>query len=88
MLDSRSARDGAAIRRCASQNDITMLTYFVSARGIGDASTEDLVKMLTEAKLFRLLDPEKPRTSVMKFEDSTGEEFFSINVVVGDEEGL
>ena len=67
---------------------ITMLTYFVSARGIEDASTEDLVRMLTEAKLFRLLDPEKPRTSVMKFEDSTGEEFFSINVVVGDEEGL
>ena len=67
---------------------ITMLTYFVSAKGIEDASTEDLVKMLTDAKLFRLLDPEKPRTSVMKFEDSTGEEFFSINVVVGDEEGL
>ena len=46
---------------------ITMLTYFVSARGIEDASTEDLVRMLTEAKLFRLLDPDKPRTSVMKF---------------------
>lgn len=66
---------------------ITMLTYFVSVNGMEDASTEDLVRMLTDAKLFRLYDPEHPRTSVMKFEDSNGNVFFSVNVVAGDENG-
>ena len=65
---------------------ITMMTYFVSARGIENAATEDLVKMLTDAHLFRLLDPENPRTSAMKFEDDTGEVFWSINVTVGVED--
>ena len=71
---------------CWATNGITMLTYFVSTIGIENATTEDLVKMLTDAGLFRLLDPENPRTSVMKFEDDHGNEFFSINVVVGVED--
>ena len=65
---------------------ITMLTYFVSTIGIEDATTEELVKKLTDARLFRLYDPEHPRTSVMKFEDDNGNEFFSINVTVGIED--
>lgn len=71
---------------CWATNGITMLTYFVSAIGMEDASTEDLVKLLTDARLFRLLDPEHPRTSVMKFEDDRGNVFFSINVTVGIED--
>ena len=67
-------------------NGITMLTYFVSTIGIEDATTEELVKMLTDAGLFRLYDPEHPRTSVMKFEDDSGNEFFSVNVTVGVED--
>ena len=67
---------------------ITMMTYFVSVKGIEDATTEDLVKMLTDAGLLRLPDPENPRTSVMKFEDSTGEVFYSINVTVGADDDL
>ena len=73
---------------CWATCGITMLTYIVSTRGIEDASTEDLVRMLTDAHLFRLLDPGNPRTSVMKFEDDTGNEFYSINVTVGIEDDL
>ena len=73
---------------CWATCGITMLTYFVSTRGIEDASTEDLVRMLTDAHLFRLLNPGNPRTSVMKFEDDTGNEFYSINVTVGIEDDL
>lgn len=69
-------------------NGITMLTYFVSVKGIENATTEELVKMLTDEHLFRLLDPDNPRTSVMKFEDDTGEVFYSINVPVGVEDDL
>ena len=71
---------------CWATCGITILTYFVSAIGLEDASTEELVKLLTDAGLFRLFDPENPSASVMKFEDSRGNEFFSINVTVGDEE--
>ena len=73
---------------CWATNGITMLTYFVSTRGIEDASTEDLVRMLTDAHLFRLLDPGNPRTAVMKFEDDTGNEFYSINVTAVVEDDL
>ncbi len=65
---------------------ITMLTYFISADGIGDATVEDLLGMLTGAGLFRLLDPKQPRTSARKFTDENGNVFFSVNVAVGDEE--
>ncbi len=71
---------------CWASSGITMMTYFVSTVGIEEATTEDLVKLLTGAKLFRLLDPAHPRTSVMKFEDDNGNEFFSINVTVGMED--
>ena len=63
-----------------------MLTYFVSVIGMEDASVVDLVKLLTDAHLFRLRDPDYPRTSVMKFEDDNGNVFFSINVMVGIED--
>lgn len=71
-----------------ASNGVTMLTYFVSAEGIENATTGDLVKMLTDAHLFCLLDPENPRTSVMKFEDDHGNVFFSINVTAGTEDDL
>ena len=71
---------------CWASNGITMLTYFVSTEGMENATTEDLVKLLTDAHLFRLLDPENPRTAVMKFEDDSGNEFFSVNVTAGMED--
>ena len=73
---------------CWATCGITMLTYFVSTKGIEDASTEDLVRMLTEAGLFRVVDPKGPGTMVMKFEDDHGNEFYSINVTVGVEDEL
>ena len=71
---------------CWAANGITMLTYFVSVIGMEDASAEDLVKLLTDARLFRLRDPENPRTSVMKYEDDHENVFFSINVIAGIED--
>ena len=71
---------------CWATGGITMLTYFLSTTGIENASTPDLLKVLTDKGLFRLYDPEKPRTAVMKFDDSYGNEFFSVNVTVGVED--
>ena len=67
---------------------ITMLTYFVCTRGIEEMKTGDLIRMLEEAKLFRLRDPENPRAEVMRFEEDGGNAFYSVNIVCGDEEGV
>ena len=72
---------------CWASCGITMLTYFVSTEGIEDARDRDLAGMLTGAGLLRFLDPEHNHTSAMKFTDENGNEFFSINIKVGDEEG-
>ena len=71
---------------CWAQGGITMLTYFISAQGIGNASKEDLLNMLTGAGLFRFRDPASPRGAVMKFEDGSGKVFYSINITVGIED--
>lgn len=66
---------------------ITLLTYFVSTEGIGEYGMPELLAMLEKAKLVKILDPSDPRTEVKKYVDDHGREFFSINIVVGDEEG-
>ena len=66
---------------------ITMRTYFVSAKGMEDAKTSDLVKLLTGAGLFRPRNPGKPRAEKMKFTDEHGSVFFSVNVTMEDENG-
>ena len=70
---------------CWATCGITMLTYFVSVVGIEDAKDAELIRMLEEAELFRILDPSDSRTEVQKY-DVDGDEFFSINIVVGDED--
>ena len=70
---------------CWATCGITMLTYFISAEGMEDAETEDLLNLLAGAGLFTLRDPENPRASVMKFEEEKGN-FFSVNITVADEE--
>ena len=71
---------------CRSQGGITMLTFFVSSRGIEDASKDDLLNMLTGAGLFSFKDPADRKASVMKYEDKSGNVFFCANVAVGIED--
>ena len=72
---------------CWATCGITMLTYFVSAEGIGEYGAPELLAMLEKAKLVKALDPSRPGTSVMKYEDGGGKEFFSVNIKAGDDEG-
>ena len=72
---------------CWAMCGVTTLTYFVSTEGIADRGQKELLAMLEEAKLVRVLNPEKPRTGIMTFTDDNGNEFFSINIVCGDWEG-
>ena len=72
---------------CWATCGITMLTYYVSAAGIEDYGEKELLQMLEKAKLVKVLDPEKPRTKAMKFTEDSGNEFFSVNITAGDEDG-
>ena len=72
---------------CWATCGITMLTYLVSADGIGEYGAPELLAMLEEAKLVKVLDPSRPRTEVGKFREETGKEFFTINITAGDENG-
>ena len=71
---------------CWASCGITMLTYFISAKGMEEAKTEDLVRLLEGGHLVTFLDREHPRVSVMKFEDDSENVFFSINITVGYED--
>ena len=72
---------------CWATCGITMLTYFVSVEGIEEYGEAELLKMLEEARLVKVLDPEHPRTTAVKVNDDHGNEFFSVNIVCGDEKG-
>ena len=71
---------------CWAMCGITMLTYFVSAEGLEDTGKEHVLGMLQDAGLFRITDPENPRTSIMEFTDEDGKTFLSVNITAGDEE--
>ena len=73
---------------CWATNGITMLTCFISTKGIENATEEELVKKLTDEGLFRFLNPEGQSASIMKFEDDHGNVFFSVNIEVGIEDEL
>ena len=47
----------------------------------------ELLRMLEEAGLVKVLDPDNPRTDMMRFREDNGNEFFSVNFAVGDEDG-
>ena len=72
---------------CWATCGITMLTYFVSVKGIEEYGETELLKMLEEERLVKVLDPEHPRTTAVKVNDDHGNEFFSVNIVCGDEHG-
>ena len=72
---------------CWATCGITMLTYFVSVKGIEEYGETELLKMLEEARLVKVLDAEHPRTTAVKVNDDHGNEFFSVNIVCGDEHG-
>ena len=72
---------------CWATCGITMLTYFVSVKGIEEYGETELLKMLEEERLVKVLDPEHPRTTAVKVNDDHGNECFSVNIVCGDEHG-
>lgn len=72
---------------CWATSGITLLTYFLSTEGIEDADCRGLVRMLEDEGLFHRKDPESTSARLMRITDGSGREFFSLNLVLGDENG-
>ena len=72
---------------CWATTGITMLTIFLSTTGIEDYSVEDLEKLLIEeGKIYTKKEGYESPEFVPKPKDGNGNEFFSINIVVGLED--
>ena len=69
---------------CWATEGITMLTIFVSTIGIEDKSETDLANWFQDIGYYKAKDSRNPE--VIKYKDKAGNEFFSINILVGVEE--
>ena len=70
---------------CWAVDQITMLTIYVSAKGIDRESPKELVRRFEDIGYFRFKD-EKDGATVRTFHNADGDEFFSINIGVGVED--
>ena len=72
---------------CWATAGITMITIFLSTEGIEEHSVSDLEKLLIEeGKIYSKREGYESPEFVPKPVDSNGNEFFSINIVVGLED--
>ena len=65
-----------------AEDGITMLTFFFSTLGIEAFQADDLVALLTREGLAELERPGQG-VGVMRLTDPSGNQFWSVNVVVG-----
>jgi hypothetical protein len=78
--------DGRPYRvECWAEEGITMLTYFFSTRGLETYSNEQFASFLEAESLVQFLDGRR-YVSAMPVTDAAGNDMWSVNVVVGDED--
>ena len=65
---------------------ITLITVFVSTERIEDYTPDDVEKMLTDVAGIYSKKEEAYESSIAKMFDGNGNEFFSVNVIVGLED--
>jgi len=72
---------------CWASDGTTMITIFISTIGIENYALEDIENLLiNEAKVYSKLPGYIPPEIGPKFEDSNGNEFYSVNIIVGIDE--
>ena len=63
-----------------------MLTYFISTKDLEGKPEEELVNMLLQAGIVKFTEENHRSVQVSTFTDSNGNEFYSVNIVVGVED--
>ncbi len=66
----------------------TVLTYFISTKGIEDYTVEQLEDLLKENGIVWYVGERIYKMSLARFTEGSGNEFFSINIIVGDDDGV
>jgi len=75
--------DGRPYRaECWAEDGITMLAFFLSARGLEACGEAELAGLLARERLVVFKEPRR-ELGVMRFRDSAGNDLWSINVGVG-----
>lgn len=78
--------DGRPFRlECWAEDQVTMLTYFMSTRGLEEVDAEFFQALLEREGLIRFRSDRKYVSSATLF-DPSGHEMWSVNVVVGDDD--
>ncbi len=65
------------------QEQVTLLTYFFSTRGLENISTSDAAELLVKEGLIEFLGEER-YVSPGKTYDYSGNEMWSVNIIIGD----
>ncbi len=80
--------DGRPYRaECWAENQITMLTFFFSTTGMENYSDAMFIEWLGKEGLIQFVIDD-PHISAMPITDAAGNDMWSINVVIGTEDGL
>ena len=83
--DSGRLTDGRPyIVECWAEDQVTMLTYFFSTRGLESATDDDFRRLLVAEGLLRFTSSRQFVAS-RPWVDPSGNELWSVNVVVGDD---
>ena len=80
--------DGRAFRaEMWARGGISMLTVFVSTIGIADLDQEQIKALMVAEGLVSFREGAPEHCEARKATDDAGEEMWSVNIVVGDEDG-
>jgi len=71
---------------CWAADGITMLTIFISTRGIEDKTPDELTKWFLDIGYFSFVDGGYQTAEIGTFTNPEGNTFFSINIAVGVED--
>ncbi|MDD4081068.1 MAG: hypothetical protein PHP02_06610 [Eubacteriales bacterium] len=79
--------DGRPYRlECWAQDQITMVTVFISVLGLEGMTNDGFARLLEEEGLYRAYG--KKYVEGRQFTDQAGQAFWSINAVIGDEAAM
>lgn len=78
--------DGRPFRvECWAGDQVTHLTYSFSIQGLKEKSKEDFIKFIGKGRLLEFIS-DKKFLGANIWKDASGNEMWSVNVVVGDED--
>ena len=72
---------------CWAADGVTMLTLFVSKKGIEQSTPDELTMRFLDVGYFSFPQGGYQTAEIWKFTNPKGEEFFSVNIAVGAEDG-